>query len=207
MRHLLTNSAAVFIFIAAFLGVISMAHGADNVPAHGANVVTVPVPTVMTSSVEHFNFKTKKSFDDVTAAIEKQLGTFDAQAYAAIMKSSLPPAETEAKIHAMEGSSGFMLFAMRDHGQLLALKGKKASDRQYEIGNPLFAVEMTNEDLRAGEYAPLRICVYAGEDGLTHVDYDLPSSVFGRFKSARIDDVAKGLDQKLEALITNALKN
>jgi uncharacterized protein (DUF302 family) len=107
----------------------------------------------------------------------------------------------------MEGSSGFMLFAMRDHGQLLSLKGKKEFARQYEIGNPLFAVEMTKEDLRAGEYAPLRIYVYVGEDKLTHVDYDLPSTVFGRFKSAQVDNVAKGLDEKLEALVTSALKN
>ena len=66
---------------------------------------------------------------------------------------------------------------------------------------------MTREDLRAGEYAPLRICVYVGEDQMTHVDYDLPSSIFGRFKSAQVDKVAKGLDEKLEALIANALKN
>ena len=100
----------------------------------------------------------------------------------------------------MEGTSGFMLFAMRDHGQLLALKGKQASVKQYEIGNPLFAVEMTREDLRAGEYAPLRICVYVGEDQLTHVDYDLPSSIFGRFKSAQVDKVAKGLDRKARGI-------
>jgi hypothetical protein len=42
---------------------------------------------------------------------------------------------------------------------------------------------------------------------VTHVDYDLPSSVFARFKSKQINEVAKGLDQKLEKLITTALKN
>jgi uncharacterized protein (DUF302 family) len=166
-----------------------------------------PIRSVSNSSTTHVNFKSSKPFDAVTAAIEKQLGKFDAMAFGSAMMNLSNPAEAEATIHAMEGSSGFMLFAMRDHGQLLGLKGKKSFDRQYEIGNPLFAVEMTQAELRAGEYAPLRICVYVGEDQLTHVDYDLPSTVFGRFKSAQVDKVAKELDQKLEALITNALRD
>lgn len=166
-----------------------------------------PTRAVAVTSTTHITFSSSKPFDAVIAAIEKQLGKFDAAAFAAAMQAPIDPAAAEAKIHAMEGASGLMLFAMRDHGQLLALKGKKAFDRQYEIGNPLIAMEMTSVDLRAGEYAPVRMCVYGSEDGLTHVDYDLPSSVFGRFKSARIDEVAKGLDQKLEALVTNALKD
>lgn len=166
-----------------------------------------PAQAVTVTSTTHINYKSSKPFDAVTAAIEKQLGRFDAEAFGAAMKNVSNPAEVEAKVHAMEGSSGFMLFAMRDHGQLLSLKGKKAFARQYEVGNPLFAVEMTKEDLRAGEYAPLRIYVYVGDDRLTHVDYDLPSTVFGRFKSAQVDEVAKGLDRKLETLIVNALKD
>ncbi len=183
-----------------------MAVGFTGIPSSGADDVH-PVRSVTVSSTTHVNFKSSKSFDVVTAAIEKQLGKFDAPAFGAAMKDVSNPADVEAKIHAMEGTSGLMLFAMRDHGQLLSLKGRKAFDRQYEIGNPLIAVEMTQSDLRAGEYAPLRICVYVGEDQLTHVDYDLPSTVFGRFKSAQVDKVAKDLDRKLEALITNALKD
>ena len=159
------------------------------------------------TSTTHVNISSAKSFDAVTAAIEKQLGKFDGAAVAAAFAGKLAPEQIEAKIHAMEGSSGFMLFAVRDHGQLLALKGKQTSARQYEIGNPLIALQMTQVDVRAGEYAPLRIYVYAGEDHLTHVDYDLPSTAFGRFHSAGVDKVAKGLDQKLDALIANALKN
>src|ERR1700689_4848715 len=183
-----------------------MAVGFTAIPSSGADDAP-PVRSVTVSSTTHVNFKSSKSFDVVTAAIEKQLGKFDAPVFGATMKDVSNPAEVEAKIHAMEGTSGFMLFAVRDHGQLLSLKGRKAFDRQYEIGNPLIAVEMTQADLRAGEYAPLRICVYVAEDQLTHVDYDLPSTVFGRFKSVQVDKVAKDLDHKLETLITNALKD
>lgn len=166
----------------------------------------VPKPVVTTTSVTHLNYKSSKPFADVTAAIEKQLGHFDPEIRKSFASGS-SPAEIEAKIHAMEGGSGLMIFAVRDHGQLLSLKGRQALGRQYEIGNPLVALEMTQHDLVAGEYAPLRIYVYVGEDKLTHIDYDLPSSVFGRFNSRQIDEVAKGLDQKLEKLVTTALKD
>ena len=163
-------------------------------------------PTVTSTTVTHLNFKSSKPFAAVTAALEKQLGHFD-PAIGKSFSSGSSPAEIEAKIHAMEGSSGLMIFAVRDHGQLLSLKGKQALGRQYEVGNPLIALGMTQHDLVAGEYAPLRIYVYVGEDNLTHVDYDLPSSVFARFKSKQINEVAKGLDQKLEKLISTALKD
>jgi uncharacterized protein (DUF302 family) len=193
--------SAYFAGLFAFLAV-----GLAAVPSSGADGAA-PLRSVTVSSTTHVNFRSSKPFDAVTAAIEKQLGKFDATAFGSAMMNLSNPAEAESKIHAMEGSSGFMLFAMRDHGQLLGLKGRKAFDRQYEIGNPLIAVEMTQADLRAGEYAPLRICVYVGEDQLTYVDYDLPSTIFGRFKSVQVDRVAKELDHKLETLITNALKD
>jgi uncharacterized protein (DUF302 family) len=176
------------------------------VPVSGAGE-SHPVPLVTSTSTMHLNFKTAKSFDAVTAAIEKQLGKFDPEISRSLDTSPLDTAATEAKIHAMEGSSGLMLFSKRDHGGLLALKGKKTSAVQYEIGNPLVAVEMTKEDVRAGEYAPVRMYVYIGDDKLTHVDYDLPSSVFGRFKSEQIRKVSEDLDRKVEALVTNAIEN
>ena len=159
------------------------------------------------SSSKHVNIGTQKSFDAVTSAIEKQLGHYDGAAVASAIAAKLPAEEIESKIHAMEGSSGFMLFTVRDHGQLLSLKGKQAFARQYEIGNPLIAMQMTQEDLRAAEYAPLRVLIYVGDDHRTHIDYDLPSTVFGRLHSAGVDKVAEGLDEKLGALIANALKD
>jgi uncharacterized protein (DUF302 family) len=159
------------------------------------------------SPTTHVNIHTVKSFDAVRSAIEKQLGKYDPAAVAQAIAAQLSAEEIEAKVHAMEGSSGLMLFTVRDHGQLLSLQGKQAYARQYEVGNPLIAIEMTQEDLRAGEYAPLRLLIYVGDDQMTHIDYDLPSTVFGRFHSAGIDKVAKGLDEKLDALIANALKD
>lgn len=187
-------------------GLILLAILVVAVTPSGGSEGGTPKPVVTTTTVTHLDYKSSKPFADVTAAMEKQLGYFNPEIRKSFSSGS-SPAEIEAKIHAMEGSSGLMIFAVRDHGQLLSLKGRQALGRQYEIGNPLVALEMTEHDLVAGEYAPLRIYVYVGEDELTHIDYDLPSSVFGRFNSGQIDEVAKGLDQKLEKLVTTALKD
>ena len=61
----------------------------------------------------------------------------------------------------------------------------------------LSAVEMTHVNPAAGLYAPLRVVVYANEQGGTTMEYDRPTSMFGQFKSADIDAMAQSLDQRL----------
>jgi uncharacterized protein (DUF302 family) len=80
----------------------------------------------------------------------------------------------------------------------LNLKGKPCKAKQYVIGNPLVAIQMTIHIIRAALYAPLRIVVYEDEH------YDLPSSLFGQFDNDAILQVAKGLDEKLLNAITLA---
>jgi len=60
---------------------------------------------------------------------------------------------------------------------------------------------MTQKDVRAGLYAPLRI--YIREDGPNKsvIEYDLPSSLFGQFQNVDVDRVARILDEKLQAAI------
>ena len=39
-------------------------------------------------------------------------------------------------------------------------------------------MQMTQYDIRAGLYAPLRVLLYENEHGATCVEYDKPSSLF-----------------------------
>lgn len=95
-----------------------------------------------------------------------------------------------------------MIFGHQEHGKLLNIKGKPRKAIQYLIGNPLTAVEMTQYDVRAALYAPLRIIVYEGEDGVVYAEYDLPSNLFGQFGNEAILNIAKGLDSSiLEAIL------
>jgi uncharacterized protein (DUF302 family) len=86
------------------------------------------------------------------------------------------------------------------------LAGQKRKAIQYVVGNPLIALQMTQHDIRASLYAPLRVLIYENEEGKTCLEYDRPSSLFGQFGNDRIAPVASMLDQKLEDLATTAIR-
>jgi uncharacterized protein (DUF302 family) len=154
--------------------------------------------------VDHVRLETDKPFEEVAEAFERQLGRFDPDVAKPLIAGG-EREEARAKIEAMAGPSGFMLFGTTDHGALLRLSGQKRKAIQYVVGNPLFALQMTQHDLRAGLYAPLRVLLYEDERGRTCLEYDRPSSLFGQFNDDRIAPVAAMLDRKLEALVAAAV--
>jgi uncharacterized protein (DUF302 family) len=156
--------------------------------------------------VDHVRLATDKPFEEVTKAFEAQLGKFDGDVRKAATASE-DIEEAKAKITAMAGPSGFMLFGTSDHGALLRLAGQKRKAIQHVVGNPVFALQMTQHDIRASLYAPLRVLIYENEDGKTCVEYDKPSSLFGQFDDSRITPTATMLDRKLEALVTKAIES
>ena len=156
-------------------------------------------------TVDHVCRTTDKRFEDVAQAFERQLGRFDPDVYKSLAAGG-DAEEAKAKIEAMAGPSGFMLFATHNHGALLRLAGQKRKAIQYVVGNPLFALQMTQHDIRASLYAPLRVLLYEDERGRTCLEYDKPSSLFGQFNDDRIAPVASMLDRKLEDLVTTAIR-
>lgn len=154
--------------------------------------------------VEHVRLTTGRSFADVADAFERQLGQFDQNVVDSLAASADAEA-AKAKIEAMAGPSGLMLFGTIDHGSLLRLAGQKRKAVQYVVGNPLIAFQMTQHDIRASLYAPLRILLCENEDGETCLEYDKPSSLFGQFGNAEITAVASMLDRKLETLVAAAI--
>ena len=156
-------------------------------------------------TVDHVRRTTDKPFEDVTTAFERQLGRFDPDVYKSLAAGQDAEA-LRARIEAMAGPSGFMLFATNDHGRLLRIAGQKRTAVRYVVGNPLFALQMTQHDIRASLYAPLRVLIYEDERGKTGVEYDRPSSQFGQFGNDRIAPTAAMLDKKLEALVAEAFK-
>jgi uncharacterized protein (DUF302 family) len=156
-------------------------------------------------TVEHVRRATGKPFEEVVQGFERQLGRFDPDVYKALAAGG-DPEEIRARIETMAGPSGFMLFRTSDHGALLRLAGQKRKALQYLVGNPLFALQMTRHDIRAGLYAPLRVLIYEDVAGQTYVEYDRPSSLFGQFGDDRISPTAAMLDKKLEALVAAAFQ-
>ena len=156
-------------------------------------------------TVDHVRVVADKPFDQVIKAFEQQLGQFDPEV-SKWLASAEDAEKVRAKIEGMVGPSGFMIFRTSDHGALLRLAGQKKKAIQYLVGNPLFAMQMTQHDIRAGLYAPLRVLIYENEDGKTSVEYDKPSSLFGQFGNAKVTEVATMLDRKLEQLVAKAIQ-
>ncbi len=156
-------------------------------------------------TVDHVRVVADKPFDRVCKAFEQELGHFDPEAYKSLTAGE-DGEKVRAKLEAMVGPSGFMLFRTSDHGALLRLAGQKKKAIQYLVGNPLFAVQMTRYDIRSSLYAPLRVLVYENADGKTTLEYDKPSSLFGQFENAKVTEVADLLDRKLEQLVAKAIQ-
>ena len=155
--------------------------------------------------VEHVRVKTEKPFDEVAAAFKTRLGTFDPAVLDQLRNGGAPEA-IKARLEGMAGPSGFTLLRTNDHGALLRLAGQTKKAIQYLLGNALFGVQMTQHDLRAGLYAPLRLLIYEDEEGKTCVEYDKPSSLFGQFGNANVTEVAVMIDRKLEQLLAEAMQ-
>ena len=153
--------------------------------------------------VVHVRLTADKAFAGVKAAFERRLGKFNPEVYQSLAGSGDPKA-VRARIEALAGSSGFMLFSTSDHGALLRLAGQPRKAVQYVLGNPLFAVEMTRYAIGAALYAPLRVLIYEPEQGKTCIEYDKPSSLFGQFGDERVSRTAAALDRKLEDLAAAA---
>jgi uncharacterized protein (DUF302 family) len=158
-----------------------------------------------TISARHVSISVEKTFSETCSRFESRMGRIDYAAFDKMLSERKSETAIRDYVKRIEGPLGLMIFNVIDHGLLLSLAGKPARAKQYVVGNPLIALQMTQKDVRAGLYAPLRI--YIREDGPNKsvIEYDLPSTLFGQFQNAEIDRVAMTLDQKLEAAIDYVL--
>lgn len=153
-------------------------------------------------TLKHHQLHMKSSFEEFTERLEKKVLNHLEVDWAGRLKTD--PSNFENYIKQVAGGTGLMIFQIQDHGALLGITGKPRKVRQYVIGNPITAVEMTQHDVRASLYAPLRLLVFEDEEHDVLVEYDLPSSIFAQFGNKRILEVAKSLDSKILNIINLA---
>ncbi|MGI4871095.1 MAG: DUF302 domain-containing protein [Janthinobacterium lividum] len=154
-------------------------------------------------AASHQLVKVASSFDQFTQHLEASLGHLDRTMFD---KVATEPAMVETYLKQLGGEQDLVLFGVEDHGALLIIAGAPQKAKQYAIGNALIAMSMTQHDIRAALYAPLRVLVYEAADQQVCVEYDLPSSFFGQFGNAAITEVGESLDGKLAKLIASADK-
>jgi uncharacterized protein (DUF302 family) len=160
------------------------------------NPSIVPQPI----QVEHVRIESAKSFAEVKAALERLVPPLDPAIPEALRQGEIVRAN-----EALQRGPELAIFSARDHGGLLRTAGLARKAVQYEIGNPLTASRMTQHQLPAALYAPLRVVLYENEAGHAVFEYDRPSSLFGQFGDERVTAVARELDASLERVLAQAL--
>ena len=160
-----------------------------------------PVITQQTIQVEHVRIESAKPFAEVKAALEELVPPLDP-----IIPEALRQGDIGRAKEVLQRGPELAIFSARDHGGLLRVAGLARKAVQYEIGNPLTASRMTQHQLPAALYAPLRVLLYENEDGHAVFEYDRPSSLFGQFGDERVTAVARELDAKLESVLIKAAR-
>jgi uncharacterized protein (DUF302 family) len=149
--------------------------------------------------VQHRSLLIERGYEEFTGRFEQILGRF----VASKLKGLTPDGAMEA-LKSMEGEQGFMIINIFDHGADLLMVGQRRKAKQYLIGNPLVAIQMTRYDIRAALYAPLRVLVFESEPGRTVVEFDQPSALFGQFGRSEVTAEAVESDGKLGRVIAKA---
>ena len=179
---------------------ISGSIGAADLATTAATEQPLAIST-STARVLHRSVTIHGDFEPFIAALERILGHFPADVQQDIIER---PQLAEQRIKAAEGAQELMIFSVFDHGAALNMVGARRSAKQYLIGNPLTAIQMSQHDIRAALYAPLRVLVYEQRAGHTIVEYDQPSSLFVQFGRDDVTHVAQTLDTQLERVIAQA---
>jgi uncharacterized protein (DUF302 family) len=158
-----------------------------------------PVITQRTVQVEHIKIESTKPFGEVNAALEELVPPLEPTIPEALRQGDIGRAK-----EALQRGPELAIFGSRDHGGLLRVAGLARRAVQYDIGNPLTATRMTQHELPASLYAPLRVVIYENEDGHAVFEYERPSSLFGQFGDERVTAVARELDANLESVLIKA---
>lgn len=160
-------------------------------------------------SVEHVVVPSKRSFEQVIAALEGLLGLpADWEVLPQQLAArNLSWAEVAELTLPLIGTSGFTTFIKMDLGTLLSLTGKPKHIAQYSIGNHLLGVQMIEEIPEIGLYAPPCLLVYEDYEGETFIAYDQLSSLIAQYHNDTVTNIALFVDQKMEKLARAAAGN
>lgn len=161
--------------------------------------------TRQTYQGQRLEFHSKRSFDEVLAALRGLVGNATIKQVNEHGSGGATREEFEKRIHALEGESGFMLFFEIDHGKWMQAYGARGKVLRWILGNPLLAITMLKHDIRAGLFAPVELLLIENEGGQgCTLIYDVPSSLMVIEENPALLEAARVLDKKLLALVSRA---
>lgn len=146
-------------------------------------------------------FDSQQPFDHVVAALLADVGDVPLDIDGVGRRSDDWESYREA-VQSHVGPSGFILFALMNHGQWIKLAGLRQRVLRLVIGNPLIAITMLRHDVTAGLFAPVELLVVEEADGRGALIYVRPSSLMVVEPNPDLLAAARALDDKLQALAT-----
>jgi uncharacterized protein (DUF302 family) len=155
--------------------------------------------------IERFSLTTSKPFDEVVAGVNAGIGHPDMAEFARSTHEARSFAELKSAVEKGLSKAGLMQFMQLDHGAVL--RKESGSDKpkiiRFIIGNPLIMKEMAKHVPDAGSYAPVTVLVDERPDGV-HISYDRMASLLAPYRNSEAHEVARDLDEKVEALLYEA---
>lgn len=144
-------------------------------------------------------FDSERRFDEVVKALLADVGEKP------LMIDDLPAKfesweSYKAEVESHVGPSGFILFAVLNHGAWITKAHIHKKALRLVIGNPLLAITMLRHDLTAGLFAPVELIVVEEDQDRSSLTYVRPSSLMVVETNEALLAAAKELDAKLQAL-------
>ena len=144
-------------------------------------------------------YDSTKNFDDLVDALLADVGHEPVQINDfAVRFDSWESYEREVQSHV--GPSGFMLFAVLNHGAWIKKAGIDQTALRVVVGNPLIAITMLRHDVTAGLFAPVELLITEEQNGRSALTYVVPSSLMVVEPNEPLLKAAVELDTKLAAL-------
>ena len=143
-------------------------------------------------------YDSDKSYDELLAALLADIGP-DPVPIGEIAMLSGDWQTYAQRVQSHVGPSGFMLFALLDHGGWVTKAGIDRKVMRVVLGNPLIAVTMLRHDVTAGLFAPVEVLI-VDEGERSSLTYVKPSSLMLVEPNPELKSAATELDAKLAAL-------
>ena len=148
--------------------------------------------------------RSKKSFAEVTNAIESMFQGFDLNKLRKLTEAKDAKAVAQY-VDQVSKPHPFSLFFKLDQGSTMRLAGIPIESRFYLFGNATIAQGLFKYSPVSGLGAPVRFCVSQrdGEEE-TRIDIDEPSSFFSQFPELKPSSVPGELDENMIKLLLQA---
>jgi hypothetical protein len=162
------------------------------------------MPTIEVQ-LRRFSLVSARPFQEVVNRVTADIGRPDLNAFHKELAATKTADELEAVVQAAAGPSGLMEYIRFDSGEVLRQErgGQTPRILRLVVGNRLTLKGMIRTVPDVGSYAPLTILIDERTDGV-HLSYDSMASLIAPYGSEAALDVARGLDAKVEALLTAA---